>query len=77
MFRALLLSIWYDLFDMKLAEALDNRASFRSFCGFSANEATPERGLSVILCARSYRWNGKDHRYGDRQGVTGSVAVRA
>jgi len=34
-------------------------------------------GLSVILCARSYRWNGKDHRYGDRQGVTGSVAIRA
>lgn len=28
---------------MKLAEALDDRASFCRFCGFSANEATPER----------------------------------
>ena len=36
-----------------------------------------DKGLSVILCAGSYRWNGKDHRYGNRQGVTGSVAGRA
>jgi len=47
MFRALLLSIWYDLSDVKLAEALDDRASFRRFCGFSANEATPERTAFV------------------------------
>ena len=47
MFRALLLSIWYDLSDVKLAEALDDRASFRRFCGFSANEATPERTALV------------------------------
>jgi transposase len=33
--------------------------------------------VSVILCARSYRWNRKDHRYGNRQGVTGSAAGRA
>lgn len=46
-FRALLLSIWYDLSDVKLAEALDDRASFRRFCGFSANEATPERTAFV------------------------------
>ncbi len=31
MFKALLLSIWYDLSDVKLAEALDDRASFRRF----------------------------------------------
>jgi transposase, IS5 family len=43
MFKALLLSIWYDLSDVKLAEALDDRASFRRFCGFSVNEAVPER----------------------------------
>jgi hypothetical protein len=43
MFKALPLSIWYDLSDVKLAEALDDRTSFRRFCGFSANEATPER----------------------------------
>lgn len=47
MFRALLLSIWYDLSDVKLAEALDDRASFRRFCGFAANEATPERTAFV------------------------------
>lgn len=43
MFKALLLAVWYDLSDVKLAEALDDRASFRRFCGFSGNEATPER----------------------------------
>lgn len=47
MFRALLVSIWYDLSDVKLAEARDDRASFRRFCGFSANEATPERTAFV------------------------------
>lgn len=47
MFRALLLSIWYDLSDVKLAEALDDRASFRRFCGFSAHEPTPERTAFV------------------------------
>jgi IS5 family transposase len=47
MFRGLLLSIWYDLSDVKLAEALDDRASFRRFCGFSGTEATPERTAFV------------------------------
>lgn len=47
MFKALLLSIWYDLSDVKLAEALDDRASFRRFCGFSSSEATPERTAFV------------------------------
>ncbi|MFC3441323.1 IS5 family transposase [Sphingobium rhizovicinum] len=47
MVKALLLSIWYDLSDVMLAEALDDRASFRRFCGFSANEATPERTAFV------------------------------
>ena len=45
--RALLLSIWYDLSDVKLAETLDDRASFRRFCGFSGTEATPERTAFV------------------------------
>jgi len=35
MFKALLLSIWYDLSDVKLAEALGDRASLRRFCGLS------------------------------------------
>ena len=47
MFKALLLSIWYDLSDVKLTEAFDDRASFRRFCGFSASEATPERTAFV------------------------------
>jgi transposase, IS5 family len=47
MFRALLLSVWYDLSDVKLAEALDDRASFRRFCGFSSSEPTPERTAFV------------------------------
>jgi IS5 family transposase len=47
MFRALLLSVWYDLSDVKLAEALDDRASFRRFCGFSGSEAVPERTAFV------------------------------
>lgn len=41
--RGLLLTAWYDLSDVKLAEALDDRASFRRFCGFAAHERTPER----------------------------------
>ena len=43
MFQALLLSMWYDLSNVKLAEALDDRASFRTFRGVSITEATPER----------------------------------
>ena len=47
LFKALLIAVWYDLSDVKLAEALDDRASFRRFCGFSAEEATPERTAFV------------------------------
>ncbi|MCC4296647.1 transposase [Aurantimonas coralicida] len=42
MLNALLLSVWYDLSDVKLAGALDDRASFRRFCGFAAGEPNPE-----------------------------------
>lgn len=45
--KALLLARWYDLSDVKLAEALDDRASFRRFCGFSKVEPTPERTAFV------------------------------
>ncbi len=34
-FKPLLLSVWYDLSDVELADALYDRASFRRFCGFS------------------------------------------
>ncbi|MCQ1571683.1 IS5 family transposase [Neorhizobium galegae] len=47
LFKGMLLSIWYDLSDVKLSEALDNRASFRRFCGFSLSEHTPERTTFV------------------------------
>ncbi len=47
MFKALLLATWYDLSDVALAEALADRASFRRFCGFSHDEATPERTAFV------------------------------
>lgn len=47
LFKALLLSVWYDLSDVKLAEALEDRASFRRFCGFAMSEVTPERTAFV------------------------------
>lgn len=39
--------LWHDLSDVKLADALDDRASFRRFCGFAHKEATPERTAFV------------------------------
>lgn len=47
LFKAMLIAVWYDLSDVKLAEALDDRASFRRFCGFSTSEPTPERTAFV------------------------------
>ena len=55
LFKALLLATWYDLSDVKLAEALADRASFRRFCGFSANEPTPERTAFVRFRAELVR----------------------
>ncbi|EYD75121.1 Mobile element protein [Rubellimicrobium mesophilum DSM 19309] len=49
LFKALLLAVWHDLSDVKLAEALDDRASFRQFCGFAQHEPTPERTAFVRL----------------------------
>src|SRR5215208_2804604 len=46
-FKALLRAVWYDLSEVRLAEALDDRASFRRFCGFAAEEPTPERTAFV------------------------------
>ncbi|MBV8574583.1 MAG: IS5 family transposase [Acetobacteraceae bacterium] len=47
LFKALLIAVWYDVSDVKLAEALDDRGSFRRFCGFSRDEPTPERTAFV------------------------------
>jgi transposase, IS5 family len=56
LFKALLIAVWHDLSDVKLAEALEDRASFRRFCGFSRYEPTPERTAFVrfrkLLIAR-------------------------
>ncbi|WP_439711150.1 IS5 family transposase [Bradyrhizobium elkanii] len=42
MFKALLLQQWYGLSDPELEEALDDRASFREFCGFVLGDETPD-----------------------------------
>ena len=55
LFRALLLATWHDLSDVRLAEALDDRASFRRFCGFASHEATPERTTFVRFRAELVR----------------------
>lgn len=47
LFKALLLALWHDLSDVRLSEALEDRASFRRFCGFSRSEAVPERTAFV------------------------------
>ena len=55
LFQALLLATWHDLSDIRLAEALDDRASFRRFCGFAASEPTPERTTFVRFRAELVR----------------------
>jgi IS5 family transposase len=42
MFKVLLLQQWYGLSDPALEEALDDRASFREFCGFVLGDETPD-----------------------------------
>lgn len=42
MFKALLLGQWYGLSDPGLEEALLDRMSFRIFCGFGVEDATPD-----------------------------------
>jgi transposase, IS5 family len=47
LFKALLVAVCHDLSDVKLSEALGDRASFRLFCGLSTTETTPERTAFV------------------------------
>ena len=49
MFKALLLAVWHDLSDVKLAEALEDRASF----GVSAASRAPRRRRSAPLSCAS------------------------
>src|SRR3954467_2627723 len=59
LFRALLLAVWHDLSDVKLAEALQDRASFRRFCGFSSTASTPER-TAFLRCRAELVRRGLD-----------------
>ena len=74
MFKALLLAVWHDLSDVKLAEALDDRASFRRFCGFSGSEATPER-TAFVRFRRALIAHGLDQLVFEI--VTAQLKVRA
>jgi transposase, IS5 family len=47
LFKALLLSVWYDLSDAKLEDALADRLSFRKFCGFPLDAQTPDETTFV------------------------------
>src|SRR5271165_3680544 len=73
LFRALLLAMWHDLSNVRLAEALDDRASFRRFCGFSASEPTPERTAFVRFRAELV-WRGLDRAV--FEAVTGQLDKR-
>ena len=58
LFRALLIAVWHDLSDVKLADALDDRASFRRFCGFSRFASRPSpttSGAASASCERRER----------------------
>ncbi|HKO13870.1 MAG TPA: IS5 family transposase [Acidobacteriaceae bacterium] len=74
MFKALLLAVWHDLSDVKLAEALEDRASFRRFCGFSSSEPTPER-TAFVRFRRVVIAHGLDRSLFER--VTADLKARA
>ena len=74
LFKALLIAVWYDLSDVKLAEALEDRVSFRRFCGFSRDEATPER-TAFVRFRHELVARGLDHAL--FEGVTAALKARA
>jgi IS5 family transposase len=74
LFRALLLAVWYDLSDERLAEALDDRRSFRRFCGFADEELTPER-TAFVRFRRELVVRGLDHRL--FEAVTAQLKAKA
>ena len=74
LFKALLLGTWHDLSDVRLAEALEDRASFRRFCGFSRTEATPERTAFVRFRAELAKRKGLSERLFDE--VTRQLAAQ-
>ena len=74
LFKAMLLAVWYDLSDVKLAEALADRSSFRRFCGFSASESTPER-TSFVRFRKALVERGLDEVLFDA--ITAQLKTRA
>jgi IS5 family transposase len=74
LFKALLLSVWHDLSDVRLTEALDDRGSFRRFCGFSALEPTPER-TAFVRFRKALRARGLDKALFDA--ITAQLKARA
>ena len=70
LFKALLLAVWYDLSDVKLAEALDDRALLRRFCGFAA---PPAHARAHRLCPFPARVAGARPRPGAVCGRDGSA----
>jgi len=80
LFKALLLGTWHDLSDVRLAEALEDRASFRRFCGFSRTEATPERTAFVRFRTALAKRKGLSERLFDevtRQLTAQGLMVRS
>ena len=66
--------MWHDLSDVRLADALDDRASFRRFCGFAAHGPTPER-TSFVRFRKALLARGLDVALFDA--VTGRLRARA
>lgn len=50
MFEALLLAVEYELSYVKLAEAVDGHACFRTFAAFQERKRRPSRAAFVRLC---------------------------
>ena len=76
LFRALLIAMWHALSDVRLAETLDDRASFRHFCDFAAHEPTPER-ISFVRFRRVLVERGLDAvLFGAMTGQVRAKAVR-
>ena len=74
MFRGMLLAVWHDLSDVKLADALDDRASFRRFCGFARGEPTPER-TAFVRFRRELLRHGLDQALFDE--ITAQLKAKA
>ena len=74
MSKALLLSVWYDLSEVTLAEGCDGRAFFRRFGGFSSTEALPGHPGEVFADS-AYRGNHFCDAALARGGILRSVAT--